>query len=219
MKSKSFYLRLIKPICILWLVLIIYHFTIRIWMLDWGAPKKIQELNLSGDHLTNKRWHTRATLIRATPEKIWPWIVQLGQERGGFYSYTWLENIFLADMNNVYEIQNRLQHPRMPGDTIWLANKRNYNGKGFQIVAEIIPNKSFVMVGGDDFDRIKRGDKAIGSWSIYLYPEDAKSSWLIARSSSEEPLGTEVLRYITFEVPHFIMEQKMLRTIKELAEK
>ena len=61
----------------------------------------------------------------------------------------------------------------MPGDTIWLANKRNYNGKGFQIVAEIIPNNSFVMVGGDDFNRIKRGDKAIGSWSIYLYPEDA----------------------------------------------
>ena len=42
------------------------------------------------------------------------------------------------------------------------------------------------MVGGDDFNRIKRGDKAIGSWNIYLYPEDAESTWLIARSSSDE---------------------------------
>ena len=177
---------------------IVYHFAIRAWMLDWGAPKRIQDMNLSGDHFTNKKWHTRAILIHAKPEKIWPWIIQLGQERGGFYSYTWLENIFRADMHNVYKIQTTLQKPRMPGDTIWLANKRNYNGKGFQRVAEIIPNKSFVMVGGDDFDRIKRGDKAIGSWSIYLYGEDAESTWLIARSSSDETVGKRVLSYFTF---------------------
>jgi hypothetical protein len=219
MKSKAFYLKLIKRVSIISLMFILYHFTIRVWMLDWGAPKKIQELNLSGDHLTSKRWHTRAILIRATPENIWPWIIQLGQERGGFYSYTWLENIFLADMHNVYEIQNKFQQPRTPGDTIWLADKRNYNGKGYQIIAEIIPEKSLVMVGGDDFKRIKRGEKAIGSWNIYLHAEDAESTWLIARSASDETFGQRVLRYFTFEIPHFIMEQKMLRTIKNLAEK
>ena len=219
MKSKVFYTKLIKRLCILSLVFIVYHFAIRSWMLDWGAPKKIQELNLSGDYLTNKKWHTRAVLIRATPEKIWPWLIQLGQDRGGFYSYAWLENIFFADMRNVYEIQSRFQQPRMPGDTIWLANKRNYNGKGFQIVAEIIPNKSFVMVGGDDFNRIKGGNKAIASWNIYLYAEDPGSTWLIARSSGDETIGKRVLNYFTFEIPHFIMEQKMLRTIKNLAEK
>ena len=200
-------------------MLLLYHVTIRPWMLDWGAPKEIQDLNLSGDHFTNRKGHTRAILIRSAPEEVWPWILQLGQDRGGFYSYTWLENIFLADMKNVYEIRNTLQQPRMPGDTIWLANKKNYNGQGFQIVAEIIPTKSFVMVGGDDFNSIKAGEKAVGSWSIYLYPENADSTWLIARSSGDEPLGKQVLRYFTFEIPHFIMEQKMLRTIKELAEK
>jgi hypothetical protein len=218
MKRKVFYTKLIKCVFILSLTVIVYHFAIRAWMLDWGAPKKIQELNLSADHLTAKQWHTRAILIRSTPEKIWPWIMQLGQERGGFYSYTWLENIFLADMRNIYEIQSTLQQPRMTGDTIWLANKRNYNGKGFQILAEIIPNRSFIMVNGDDFSRIKRGDKAIASWNIYLYPEDAESTWLIARSSGDETLAIRALRYVTFEIPHFIMEQKMLRTIKELAE-
>lgn len=187
-------------------------------MLDWGAPKKIQDLNLSSDRFTMVKGHTRAVLIKSTPEEIWPWILQLGQERGGFYSYAFLENIFLADMQNVYEIKDALQRPRLPGDTIWLANKKNYNGQGFQIVAEVIPAKSFVMVGGDDFKRIQAGEKAVGSWSIALYPENAESTWLIARSAGHEPLGKRILLYFTFEIPHFIMEQKMLRTIKELAE-
>jgi hypothetical protein len=219
MRRRLVFRKLWKSIFILILVFLIYHVVIRPWMLNWGAPKKIQDLNLSGDHFTNGKGHTRAVLIRDTPEEIWPWILQLGQERGGFYSYTWLENIFLADMQNVYEIRNTLQQPRMPGDTIWLASKKNYNGQGFQIVAEIIPAKSFIMVGGDDFNRVKAGEKAVGSWSIYLYRENAEATWLIARSAGDEPLGKQVLRYFTFEIPHFIMEQKMLRTLRELAEK
>lgn len=187
-------------------------------MLDWGAPQKIQRLDLPGDHFTKGQSHTRAVLVRETPEKIWPWIIQLGQERGGFYSYAWLENIFRADMKNVYKLTPALQKPRMSGDTIWLANKRNYNGKGYQILVQVIPNSAFVMVGGEDYQRILSDESAVGSWSIYLYPENQSSTWLIARSSGEEPLGNKILRYFTFELPHFIMEQKMLRKIKSCVE-
>ena len=88
-----------------------------------------------------------------------------------------------------------------------------------QIIAQIIPYKSFVMVSGEDYERIKSGLRAKGSWSIYLHPENSKSTWLVARScGGNESVTDRVGRYIFYEVPHFIMEQKMLRTIKKLSE-
>ena len=44
----------------------------------------------------------RAVTIDAPPDKIWPWIMQIGRDRGGFYSYTWLENLIGADIHNVH---------------------------------------------------------------------------------------------------------------------
>jgi hypothetical protein len=203
-------------------LLLIHHIMIRPWMLDWGAPEKIQHLVLSGDTLvSDETHHTRAVLVKATPDEIWPWLLQLGQERGGFYSYTWLENIFAADMHNVYTQRLELQHSRPVGDTIWMADKNRYGGMGHQLIGQIIPCKSFVMVGDNDYARLRRGEKAMGSWSIYIYPEDDSNTWLIARSSiSENTSKAELfLRYFTYEVPHFIMEQKMLRTMRDLSEK
>lgn len=189
-------------------------------MLEWGCPENIKNVTLSGDHFTGTgNRHTRAILIGATPNKIWPWIIQLGQERGGFYSYEWLEDLFLADMHNEYIIRDEFQKAREVGDTIWLATRRNYNAQGYQVIAEIEQNRSFVMVSGDDYQNILNRKTAKGSWAIYLFPEDEHSTWLIARSSDGDVRTWErVLRYVTFEIPHFIMEQKMLRKIKELVE-
>ena len=197
----------------------IHHFVLRPWFLDWGAPERIQTVSLPGDIFVQRRGHTRAVLIEATPQEIWPWIVQMGQDRGGMYSYTWLENAVLADMHNVYAIREDLQVPREEGDTVWLANKERYNGRGYQILAMYAPEQAFVMVGGEDYKRILQGRKAQGAWSFYLYPENVNSTWLIARSAGGGyPLGDRILRYLTFEVPHFIMERKMLKTMKRLAE-
>jgi hypothetical protein len=196
-----------------------HHFIFRPILLDWGAPEKIRSLALAGDEFTAGKSHTRAVLVNATPEQIWPWIVQMGQDRGGMYSYETLENLVGADMHNVYDLRIEFQAPRLKGDTIWLANKNHYEGRGYQIVAEVTPNKSFVMVGGKDYSRILRGQDASGSWAFYLYTENQHSTWLIARSS-EGKIGfvNKLLRYITYEVPHFIMERKMLVTMKKLIE-
>ncbi len=201
-------------------VVAVHHFILRPWFLDWGAPEYIRELALPGDKFTPNHGHSRAVLIHAKPEQIWPWIIQVGQDRGGMYSYSWLENLIKADIHNVYELREEFQKPRLAGDTIWLANPEHYNGKGFQILALVIPNSTFVMVGGEDYRRILNGQKATGAWSFYLYPENEYATWLIARSAGgDATAGDRVLRYFTFEVPHFIMEKKMLRTMKRLAEK
>lgn len=202
-------------------LLFCHHFIFRPIFLDWGAPESIQKLSLSGDVFTygSGSRHTRAVLIEATPEELWPWLIQVGQDRGGFYSHEWLENLFRADMKNVDEIKPEFQWPRMQGDTIWLANKDHYDGQGYQIVAESIPFRSLVIVGGKDYQRIQNGEKASGSWAFYLYPESAERTWLIARSSAGDiPYTNHVLRYFTYEVPHFIMERKMLKSMKYLGE-
>jgi len=201
-------------------LLFIHHYIFRPIFLDWGAPRALQSMKFQGDTLTNGSSHTRAVLIHATPEDIWPWITQLGQDRGGFYSYQWLENVFRSDMRNVYVIKSEYQFPRQAGDTIWLANKNNYNGRGYQILAAVTAFKSFVMVGGDDYRRIQNGEKAWGAWAFYIYPEDANNTWLIVRSTQGNThVGNRLLRYFFYEVPHFIMERKMLVTLKRTVEK
>ena len=201
-------------------LLFCHHFIFRPIFLDWGAPENIREMAFSGDSLTEGHSHTRAVLIEGTPEDIWPWIMQIGQDRGGFYSYQWLENLFRARMKNSYSIKTEFQFPRLPGDTIWLATRDHYDGEGYQILAEITPFKSFVMVGGTDYNRLARGEKARGSWAFYLYPASSTQTWLVARSSeADKNAGNDMLRYLFFEVPHFIMERKMLLTMRRLVEK
>src|SRR5688572_25500945 len=148
------------------ILLFCHHFIFRPLFLAWGAPEELQKLSVSGDVFTDGHKHTRAVLIDATPEEVWPWLVQVGQDRAGFYSYEWLENLFMADMKNVYAIKPEFQQPRQTGDTIWLANKDNYNGMGYQIVAETTPLRSLVMVGGEDYEKILNGGKALGTWAF-----------------------------------------------------
>ncbi|HEY5749821.1 MAG TPA: hypothetical protein VIU12_27330 [Chryseolinea sp.] len=201
------------------ILLFCHHYIIRPILLDWGAPQIIRELSLPGDTFTQGQHHTRAILVNATPEDLWPWLLQMGQDRAGFYSYQWLENLFGAGMKNTYEVKLEFQRQRRAGDTIWLASQHRWKAKGFQRVAEITPLRSYVMVGAEDYRRIEAGQKASGSWAFYLYPASATQTWLIARSSDTNisPVN-KVLRYLAFEVPHAIMEIKMLKTLKRLGE-
>ena len=60
-----------------------------------GAP-------LPGDDIVPhpKTGYTMAITIRAAPSDIWPWLVQMGQGRGGFYTHEWVENLLSADIHN-----------------------------------------------------------------------------------------------------------------------
>lgn len=219
MKKFRLSQKLLLALSVIGIVWLCHHFIFRPAILDWGAPQSLRDLRLPGDVFTEGDQHTRAILVNATPDELWPWLVQIGQERGGFYSHEWLENLFLADMQNVYSIDNRFQQPRHVGDTVWLANKQRYHGGGYQIIAEITPLRSYVMVGGPDYERIQKGQKASGSWAFYLYPLSETKTWLIVRSSNGEiSRGAKLLRYFTFEVPHFVMEARMLNTLKRLVE-
>src|ERR1700712_1889221 len=69
-----------------------YGLLLRPRLLPWGATKTESAGALPGDELLRSRWQTtRAVTIAAPPADVWPWLVQLGFGRAGWYSYDWLE--------------------------------------------------------------------------------------------------------------------------------
>jgi hypothetical protein len=78
-----------------------------------------------GDELTPPpvEQNTRAITIAATPQEVWPWLVQMGADRGGFYSYAWLENLFGLGIHNADRIVEEWQQLAV-GDWVWGDRKR-----------------------------------------------------------------------------------------------
>ena len=84
---------------------------LRPWYNRWGATSAETHLPLPGDELVPLPMlgYTRAITIQAKPEKVWPWLAQMGQGRGGLYSYDGLENVAGCDIHSVDRIIPDLQ--------------------------------------------------------------------------------------------------------------
>ena len=183
-----------------------YAYRIRPWHLRWGATDKELDQQLIGDELVPhpKLKAMHAITINARAADIWPWLVQMGQQRGGFYSYTWLENLVGCHMRNADEIVPEWQDLKV-GDKVWLHPKAPPVE-----VAAIEPERAIVLK----------------PWGAFvLQPIDEKTTRLIIRSQGDyEPdLRNAVLNFllwrVVYEPAHFVMERKMLLGIKERAEK
>jgi hypothetical protein len=76
--------------------IVVYAVMVYPWISRWGATALETADRYPGDELVSEpRFRTtRAVTVNAAPEKIWPWLLQLGVDRGGMYSYDWLENLF-----------------------------------------------------------------------------------------------------------------------------
>jgi hypothetical protein len=83
------------------------------FLLGWGAHKTEQTNYYQGDSIVSNPdyMNTLAVIVDQPPSGIWPWIAQMGLNKGGFYTYTWLENIFGCDLHNVVVIHPEWQSP------------------------------------------------------------------------------------------------------------
>ena len=169
------------------------------WQRRWGATDEELGRSLPGDELLRRDASstTRAITIDAPPEDVFPWLLQIGYGRGGWYSYDWIDN---DGRPSVDRIDPALQELEV-GDRIEMM-------PGFgPIVREIDPNQHLVSAGEAD------------SWCLLVEPTADGRTRLISRWRQDWPrsLGTYV--WIALADPGaFLMEQKMLRTIKRLAE-
>jgi hypothetical protein len=136
---------------------------------------------------------THAISIDAPAHTVWPWIAQLGQDRGGFYSYAWLENLAGCRMRNADRIHPEWQQP---AETVLL-----HPTAGLKVLL-VEPDRALVLEGG---------------WSLVLQADGPQRCRLLARFRA--PSGIAGAAYaLLLELPHFIMERKMLITIKRRVE-
>lgn len=147
--------------------------------------------------------------------------MQIGQDRSGFYSYTFLENLAGCDMPKLERLVPHWKL-RAVGETVWFATPKRFNGQGRMIAAIVRPEQSFVMVSPTDWERLQAGARAQeGFWSFTLEPVGSGKSRLIARVRNGPPptLTSRAVGRLFWEPMHFIMEQKMLRRIRDLSER
>jgi hypothetical protein len=177
---------------------------LRSWYRKWGASAEELSMPLPGDEqVPNPRLDsTRAITIQAPADEIWPWLVQIGQGRGGLYSYVKLENLANCDMHNADRIIPEYQHLDV-GDQVRLSQDENVP---CFVVSAIEPGRAIIL-GGDDPPT---------SWGFILDPIDENSTRLIIRYRQDfEPTPGNVIGWRVFTEPiHFNMERKMLQGIK-----
>jgi hypothetical protein len=181
----------------------------RPWHLHRGATMPEVLRSLPGDDLVpHPRFeYTQAITIRASAEEIWPWLVQIGYRRAGWYSHDWIHRLLgIAgsvddDRRSADRIIAELQDLRV-GDLIEIAP-----GLGFEVV-EKEPDQ--VLLTGNEG----------GSWVWFLDPLDANTTRLIVRlrGTWDPGLGNTLLFGIPNELGSLIMQPKTLRGIKQRAE-
>ena len=180
---------------------LLYFLVIRPTYFHWGASKTEQQMKLPGDEFIpqNTVVSTRAINIQASGEDVFPWIAQTGQNRGGFNSYAWLENLFGAKMVNANHIHAEWQNVQ-PGDTVYYGKNQDYG-----IISLVQRNHVY----------------SINGWTFYLHPVDGNQTRLLVRYASMEikqSIPVTVFYYALFEQLHFIMETGMMMGIKHRAE-
>jgi hypothetical protein len=200
----------------------LYVAVIRPWQFRWGATDDELQRILPGDEFvqTPKYRSTRAITINAPREDVWPWLLQLGQGRGGFYSYDWLENLVGLDIHSTDVIVPELQDLKV-GDFVAAEPKHEF---GWVVSALDAPHAMVLRVGSPHSGPAERGPYfnggIAGVWSFVLEPIGEHATRFIVgyRADWEPSLAASLFNVLLIEPGHFVMEREMMRGIKQRAE-
>lgn len=190
----------------------------------WGLSREDAERVHPGDELVpHPSWAwTHAVEIAAPAERVWPWVVQIGQDKAGFYSYQWLENLAGCDLQNADSIRPEWQLLD-PGDSF-----RIHPSVPALRVRSIQPGHFFV-VGSEmegtagDPSSLERPEHAIQvSWSFLVEPLGRDRCRFISRYRIA--YGRDVWTRLTYgpgmvEPIGFVMDRGMLLGVKRRAER
>ncbi len=197
---------------------------LRPWYRKWGATAGELGRKLSGDALVPhpKLECTRAITIAAPPNAVWPWLMQMGQGRGGLYSFDGLENLAGCNIHSADRVLP--EHQRVqPGDLIRLGP----SGYPCFAVAAIEPGRALVLRGADP----KTGQSppsplpetyVNSTWAFVLEKTTGKTTRLVIRSRTDwapRSFGSTLIWRVFTDPIAFVMERQMLRGIKRRAEK
>ena len=185
-----------------------YWFPLRRWMGHWGSTSLELGRVMAGDGLIARPefTYTMAVTVNARAEQIWPWLVQIGYQRGGLYSYDWLDRLFgFLDRPSANRVLPEFQRLAV-GDKIPVGRGPNWP------VAVVEPKRALVldMRNMNGFDWV---------WQFGLYSVDDKRTRLVSRSMVR-PHGVWewMFSVLAIEPAGFLMTRRMLLGLKQRAE-
>jgi hypothetical protein len=182
---------------------LLYARLLRRPILRWGATEEEAASRLPGDELLEDAdgVATRAIDIAAPPSAVWPWIAQMGPApRGGAYTYDWIENLLGLDMHSAEEVLPEFQHPEV-GDVLGYGTNR-------MRVERVEPERVLAW----------RSEDGNWVWTFVLSGHDGTTR-LISRNRFRLPTLVARVGMLPMEPASLVMERKMLRGIKERAER
>jgi hypothetical protein len=187
---------------------VVYWFPARRWFSRWGTTPEELARAMPGDRLNPDAGELsmQAVTVDAPPEQVWPWLVQIGYQRGGLYSYDWLDRLFgFLDHPSATSILPEFQQ-------LAVGDKVPWDARGTELTVGVVEPPRALALSYED-----RGFKWV--WQFGLYPEDDRRTRLVTRGTERVPntplwwLGMRVM-----EPASFIMTRRFLLGVKERAE-
>jgi hypothetical protein len=178
----------------------------RQWHLRWGATDDEVRGPMPGDEIVAKASFkaTRAITVDAAPELVWPWIVQMGYRRAGFYTYALLDN---AGFDSAERVLEEYQPPKL-GD--WMPMAKQVNDTTAFKVTAFEPSEWLLW------------EKPDSTWAWKLLPLDGGRTRLVSRLKARyawEKPGSAILTLVLLEFGDFPMIRRVLKGIKARAER
>ncbi len=184
-------------------LLILYFIWLREWQMTWGATIEEASRYMAGDELLDDPPlnATRAVEIKALPEQVWPWLVQMGYKRAGLYSFGKLDN---GGMPSAESIIPEYQNLKV-GDSILPSLK----------VVEMEPNRSMLWVFQEG-----AGPWQNATWSWGLYKTNSGHTRLVSRLRQQYTFNSlqEIITWVIIDPMEIFMMRTTLLGIKRRVE-
>jgi hypothetical protein len=212
MSKRSKIVRLVAGTLLVLAILVATFLLLPRWTPTWGATEAEAARALPGDELIERTPgdSTHGATIDAPQEEVWPWIAQLGDDRGGFYSYTFIENLLqktAAGGEAIYHNANRIlpeyQNPQ-PGEGLVMDSLKVY---------DVEPGKWLLAAQrseAGEFDWV---------WLWHMEPVGTDQTRLLVRMAIRLPgvAGNSVVSNVT-DLSAFVMGRRMIAGLKLRAE-
>ncbi|MGI9648675.1 MAG: hypothetical protein ACR2OI_09170, partial [Acidimicrobiia bacterium] len=174
-----------------------YLLIVKPWHIRWGATDQEVTRVMPGDELvTEASSATHAISIQAAPEAVWPWLIQLGYGRAGWYSYDWIDNDFRRSSDRVLPEFQQLS----VGDEILMAPNMGLTVHSIEV------HKSIVSMMND----------GTTSWCLALDSLNDGGTRLVSRWRPKLDMPAPMMAIV--EPGAFIMERKMLKNLRRRIE-
>ena len=186
-----------------------YTAIVRPRMLAWGATVAERSAPLPGDGLVPDARYvtTRAVTVDAPPDRLWPWLVQMGQDRAGFYTHNWVERLLRSGIPDIHAV-----HPEWQTLAVGDLMRTNHDIGGKPMgwpVAIVDPLGSLV---------VRSKSMPAGTYAFVLRPIDEDHTRLLVRDRAAWKIREWPFAAMIYEPLHAYMETGLIRGLKQRAE-